>query len=80
MGWGGHGGILEPGRRADLVVVDVPATVETVHRDLVEGGGGRQVLTVVAGVRKARRSSGDEPWPSIDHELEDEMTRQDGTR
>jgi aminodeoxyfutalosine deaminase len=71
MGWGGQAGILEPGRRADFVVVDVASTAGTVYRDLVEAGPGRQVLTVVGGVRKTRRGGADEPWPSIDHELEE---------
>jgi aminodeoxyfutalosine deaminase len=71
MGWAGHAGILEPGRRADFVVVDVATTVEGAYRDLVEAGPGRQVLTVLGGVRKTRRDGAEQPWPSIDHELED---------
>jgi aminodeoxyfutalosine deaminase len=68
----GHAGILEPGRRADFVVVDVATTAGTVYRDLVEAGPGQ------AGAHRARRGAQDpkrtarsEPWPSIDHELED---------
>jgi aminodeoxyfutalosine deaminase len=71
MGWQGHAGLLEPGRRADLVVVDVAASPETAYRAIVEEGPGRQVLTVLGGVRKARRAGADEPWPVIDHELDD---------
>ncbi len=71
LGWGDHAGVLEPGRRADLVAVDVATTVDRVYRDLVEQGPGRQVLTVLAGVRRARRPSAADPWPEIDrHELE----------
>lgn len=67
LGWGDRAGVLEPGRRADLVGVEVGTTAEHVYRDLVEQGPGRQVLTVVGGVRKARRASAAEPWPEIDH-------------
>lgn len=69
MGWAGQSGILEPGRRADFVVLDLDTTVDAVYRDVVEQGSGRQVLTVLGGLRKARRGSADEPWPVIDHEL-----------
>jgi len=71
LGWGDSAGVLEPGRRADLVAVDVDTTTQRVYRDLVEHGPGRQVLTVLAGVRRARRPSAAAPWPEIDrHELE----------
>jgi aminodeoxyfutalosine deaminase len=66
MGWGGHAGVLEPGRRADLVGVEIATRPESAYRDLVEHGPGRQVLTVLAGVRRSRRASADEPWPEID--------------
>lgn len=76
MGWGGQAGILEPGRRADFVVLDIPTSPDAVYRDIVERGAGRQVLTVLAGLRKARRPSGAEAWPAIDHELDaPEVTR-----
>ncbi|HEY8339574.1 MAG TPA: amidohydrolase family protein [Egibacteraceae bacterium] len=67
LGWGDRAGVLEPGRRADLVGVEIATTAERVYHDLVEQGPGRQVLTVLGGVRKARRASAAEPWPSIDH-------------
>jgi cytosine/adenosine deaminase-related metal-dependent hydrolase len=70
MGWAGFAGILERGRRADLVVVDVQATPETAYRDVVAHGAGRQILTVLGGVRRARREDATTPWPTIDHELE----------
>jgi len=66
MGWGDRCGVLARGRRADLVAVAIPTTPASVHRDLVEHGPGRQVLTVLAGVRKARRPTPDHPWPPID--------------
>jgi cytosine/adenosine deaminase-related metal-dependent hydrolase len=66
LGWGDRCGILEPGRRADLVGVGVETNATDVFRDLVERGAGRQVLTVLAGVRKARRDSADQPWPPLD--------------
>lgn len=71
MGWGLIAGVLEPGRRADLVAVSMDAKPDTAYRDLIEQGPGRQVLTVLGGVRRARRPSADEPWPEIDrHEQE----------
>jgi aminodeoxyfutalosine deaminase len=72
LGWSASAGLLEPGRRADLVVVDVDTTPEAAYRDVVEQGAGRQVLTLLGGVRRARRSSADEPWPEIDHEHDPE--------
>jgi aminodeoxyfutalosine deaminase len=69
MGWAGHAGVLEPGRRADFCVVDVEAAPDAAYRAIVELGAGRQVLTVLGGVRKARRPDADEPWAEIDHEL-----------
>lgn len=74
VGWQAHAGIIEPGRRADLVVVDVATTPERVYRDLVEAGPGRQVLAMLGGVMRARRDDADAPWPAIDHELDDERT------
>jgi len=71
LGWGERSGVLEVGRRADLVGVAVDTTVGAVYRDLVERGPGRQVLTVLGGVRVARRAGPDADWPEIDrHELE----------
>jgi cytosine/adenosine deaminase-related metal-dependent hydrolase len=68
LGWGDRSGLLEPGRRADFVVVDVDTTAEAVWRDLIEQGPGRLVLTAIGGVRKARRPDADTPWPPIDHD------------
>jgi cytosine/adenosine deaminase-related metal-dependent hydrolase len=65
MGW--DGGTLEAGGRADLVGVAVEATRGGVWEDLLERGPGRLVLTVVGGVRKARRAQG-EDWPPIDRQ------------
>lgn len=71
MGWGERCGILAPGRRADLAAVAIATTPATVHRDLVEHGPGRQILTILAGTRQARRPTPDQPWPPIDrHELD----------
>lgn len=71
MGWGEHSGVIEPGRRADLVGIAVNTDPTNAARDLIEQGPGRAVLTVVAGVRRARRDSADDPWPQIDRrELE----------
>jgi cytosine/adenosine deaminase-related metal-dependent hydrolase len=66
LGWAARCGVLESGRRADLVGVQLATTPADVFKDLVEAGAGRQVLTVVAGVRKARRDSAEHPWPDID--------------
>lgn len=70
MGWGDRAGVLEPGRRADFVVVQVTTTADRVWRDVVADGAGRQVLTVLGGVRKARRPDAEGAWSAIDHELE----------
>jgi cytosine/adenosine deaminase-related metal-dependent hydrolase len=66
MGWAGHSGVLAPGRRADMAAIDVATTATTAYRDLLTRGIGRQVLTVVAGVRRSWRASGDAPWPRLD--------------
>ena len=66
LGWGDRCGTLETGRRADLVGIALETSPATVFRDLVERGTGRQVLTVLAGVRKARRDGPTDPWPEID--------------
>jgi cytosine/adenosine deaminase-related metal-dependent hydrolase len=66
MGWAGHSGVLAPGRRADMAGVDVATTAATAYRDLLTRGVGRQVFTVVAGVRRSWRASGDTPWPRLD--------------
>lgn len=70
LGWADHSGVLAPGRRADMVGVDIPTTAATAYRDLLTSGIGRQVLTVVAGVRRSRRASGDTPWPALDDHAE----------
>lgn len=66
LGWGDRCGVLEAGRRADFTAIELDTNAADVFRDLIAGGAGRQVLTVVAGVRKARRDTADEPWPQID--------------
>lgn len=66
LGLGGRCGVLEAGRRADLVGVELDTSADTVYRDLVARGAGRQVLTVLGGVRKARRDSAETAWPPID--------------
>ncbi|MPZ73793.1 MAG: amidohydrolase family protein, partial [Nitriliruptorales bacterium] len=66
LGWGGRCGVLDPSRRADLVGIAVDTTAENVYRDLVAVGAGRQVLTVLGGVRRARRDSADQGWPEVD--------------
>ena len=66
LGWGGRCGVLEPGRRADLVAVELQTNAADVFRDLVQSGAGRQVFTLVGGVRKTRRDSADTPWPQLD--------------
>lgn len=66
LGWGDRCGVLETGRRADLVAVEIDTTTESVFRDLIDAGAGRQVLTVLGGVRKARRDTADDPWPELD--------------
>lgn len=74
MGWASHSGVMAPGRRADLVAVDVPTTAATAYRDLTTVGVGRQVLTVLGGVRRSRRPDGDTPWPFLDDDLADAVT------
>lgn len=66
MGWGEVAGTLAAGRRADLVVLDLDTTPERAYADVALSGAGRQVLTVLAGVRRARRPSADDPWPAHD--------------
>lgn len=73
MGWGAHAGRLEVGRRADLVGVEVATTPARVAADVLAAGAGRQVLTVLGGVRAARRSSADRPWPAVDHDFAAEV-------
>lgn len=65
MGWGEHSGVIAPGRRANLVGVQVATTPATVYSDLIAQGAGRQVLTVLGGVRRARRDNVDAPWPPL---------------
>ena len=66
LGGGDLAGRLEPGVRADLVGVELTTTVDSVYRDLVEQGPGRVVLTVLGGVRKARREGAGAGWPPLD--------------
>jgi 5-methylthioadenosine/S-adenosylhomocysteine deaminase len=65
LGLGGLSGVLEPGRRADLLGVSIQTSVDTVYDDLIHRGQGRQVLTVLAGLRKSRRADADQPWPEL---------------
>jgi hypothetical protein len=66
--------VLAPGRRADVVGVDVATTADAAYRDLLTRGVGRQVLTVLAGVRQSWRPSGDVPWPPLDDGQDDGQT------
>ena len=66
LGWAAHSGVLAPGRRADLVGVDVATTADAAYRDLLTRGVGRQVLTVLTGTRQSWRPSGDVPWPPLE--------------
>ena len=66
LGVGDRCGVLEAGRRADLVGVELATSTDSVYRDLIARGPDRQVLTVLAGVRKARRDSAEQAWPAID--------------
>ncbi len=75
MGWSAQSGVLAPGRRADLVGVDVATTAAAAYRDVMSAGIGRQVLTVLAGVRRSWRADGDDPWPELDDLLDTETPR-----
>lgn len=66
LGWGSRCGVLEPGRRADMVGIELPTSSDSVFRDLIDNGAGRQVFTLLGGVRKARRAGAATPWPDID--------------
>ena len=68
MGWGEQAGTLAPGRRADLVGVgvEVGADPEQAFDAVARAGAGRQVLTVLAGVRRARRRDPDVAW--VEHD------------
>lgn len=68
LGLGARAGVLEPGRDADLLGVELATTPATAYSDLIAGGAGRQVLTVVAGVRKSRRDGAGTPWPELDRD------------
>lgn len=70
MGWEDFAGTIAPGRRADFVGVGIATDPDRVWEDLVADGAGRQVLTVLAGVRRARRERPDVDWP--EHELREE--------
>lgn len=66
LGLGDVAGVLEPGRSADLVGVAIDTDADSVYRDLLAHGPGRQVLTVIAGVRRSRRPDADTPWPALE--------------
>lgn len=72
MGWGGVAGTIAPGRRADFVGLALATTPDEVYEDVVARGAGRQVLTVLAGVRRARRDDPAVAWR--EHELREEET------
>lgn len=65
LGLGDTAGILGPGRRADMLGVAIDTDTDTVYQDLIQRGSGRQVLTVLGGVRKSRRDDADQPWPPL---------------
>ena len=65
LGLGSVSGVLEPGRRADMVGVSISTSVDTVYRDLINHGVGRQTLTVLGGIRRSRRDDADTPWPTL---------------
>lgn len=67
LGWGHTAGVLAPGRRADLVAVEAPRAGSG-EADAVLAAAGRQVLTLVGGVQRARRRSADVDWPSVDRQ------------
>lgn len=67
LGWGETAGVLAPGRRADLVAVADPAAGSG-EPEAVLAAAGRQVLTLVGGVQRARRRSADVDWPPIDRQ------------
>lgn len=67
LGWGETAGVLAPGRRADLVAVEDPAAAGG-EPEAVLAAAGRQVLTLVGGVQRARRRSADVAWPPIDRQ------------
>lgn len=69
MGWGDHAGILARGRRADFTAIGVRTTAAGVYEDLIGHGAGRQVMTVLGGVRRARRDDPAAAWPA--HESAD---------
>jgi aminodeoxyfutalosine deaminase len=73
LGWAAHSGVLAPGRRADMVGIDVATTAASAYRDLVTRGVGRQVLTVLAGVRRSWRSGGEAPWPPLEDPTQTEV-------
>ncbi len=71
VGLGDVAGVLEPGRRADLLGVSLDTGVDTVYADLIRRGTGRQVLTVLGGLRKSRRADADQPWPALEEWKDD---------
>jgi aminodeoxyfutalosine deaminase len=74
LGAGDAAGTIAAGRRADLLGVAVAATPRDAHRALIHRGAGRQVLTVVAGVARARRSPA-EAWPPMDRRATEDLER-----
>lgn len=74
LGWGEVAGTLATGRRADFVALDAPEAAAGDAAALLAAAG-RQVLTVVAGVQRARRAAGDVDWPPIDRQ---DWREQDG--
>lgn len=67
LGWGETAAVLAAGRRADLVALEDGGAASG-HPQAVLAAAGRQVLTVVGGVQRARRARADEPWPPIDRQ------------
>jgi cytosine/adenosine deaminase-related metal-dependent hydrolase len=66
LGLGDVAGVLAPGRRADLLGVAIDTDPDSVYVDLIRRGIGRQVLTVLGGVRRSRRDDPDQPWPVLE--------------
>lgn len=67
LDWGATAGVLAPGRRADLVALE-DAGAATGRPEAVLAAAGRQVLTVIGGVQRARRPGADTEWPAIDRQ------------
>ena len=78
MGWGELAGQLAAGRRADFVGVGVTSGADVAEDDpdrvyeaVASFGAGRQVLTVLGGVRRARRSDPNVAWAEHDPREDD---------